>query len=157
MQLHQVLKMLPPPNHLEDTHSLFRCVFFLQFFEDILANSSNSLLNFMFKVFQYSWFIAVEPFFKKSPEDGVTCREVWGRWRPNAHPTMWSPRKFCRTAVEWFWGVPFPVSVQTIWWGKFSQKHNYKYMSKWWRLLAMEKKYMFRPIAAVFRFWQLSC
>ena len=27
----------------------------------------------------------------------------------------------------------------TIWWGKFSQKHNYKYMAKWWCLLAMEK------------------
>jgi len=28
---------------------------------------------------------------------------------------------------------------RTIWWGKFSQKHNYKYMAKWWCLLAMEK------------------
>ena len=44
-----------------------------------------------------------------------------------------------------------------IWWGKFSQKHNYKYMAKWWCLVAMEKNYMFRPIAAIFRFWQLSC
>jgi len=26
-----------------------------------------------------------------------------------------------------------------IWWGKFSQKHNYKCMGKWWCLLAMEK------------------
>ena len=34
-----------------------------------------------------------------------------------------------------FWGVP------TIWWGKFSQKHNYKYMAKWWCLLAMQKNY----------------
>ena len=24
-------------------------------------------------------------------------------------------------------------------WGKFSQKHNYKYTAKWWCLLAMEK------------------
>jgi len=26
-----------------------------------------------------------------------------------------------------------------IWWDKFSQKHNYKYMAKWWCLLGMEK------------------
>jgi len=26
-----------------------------------------------------------------------------------------------------------------IWWGKVSQKHNNKYMAKWWCLLAMEK------------------
>jgi len=27
-----------------------------------------------------------------------------------------------------------------IWWGKFSQKHSYKYMAKWWCLLAMGGK-----------------
>ena len=27
----------------------------------------------------------------------------------------------------------------SIWWGKLSKKHNYKYMAKWWCLLAMEK------------------
>ena len=43
-----------------------------------------------------------------------------------------------------------------IWWGKFSQKHNYTYMAKWWCLLAIEK-YMFRHIAAIFRFCQLFC
>ena len=30
------------------------------------------------------------------------------------------------------------------------------YMAKWWCLLAMEN-YMFRPTAAIIRFWQLSC
>ena len=41
-------------------------------------------------------------------------------------------------------------------WGKFSQKHNYEYMAKWWCLLAIEN-YVFRPIATIIRFWQLSC
>ena len=35
------------------------------------------------------------------------------------------------TAVE--------TTADTIMWGKFSQKHDYKYMAKWWCLLAMEK------------------
>jgi len=50
-------------------------------------------------------------------------------------------------------------NIQCIRYGEanFSQKHNYKYMAKWWCLLAMEKNYLFRPIAAIFRFWQLSC
>jgi hypothetical protein len=48
------------------------------------------------------------------------------------------------------------LSVVTIWWGKFSQKHNYKYMAKLCYLLAMEN-YMFRPIEAICWFWQLSC
>ena len=39
-------------------------------------------------------------------------------------------------------------------WGKFSQKHNYGYMAKWWCLLAIEN-YMFRPVAIIIRFWQL--
>jgi hypothetical protein len=43
-----------------------------------------------------------------------------------------------------------------IWWGKFRQKHSYKYVAKWWCLLAMEN-YMFRPVAAIIRFWHLSC
>jgi len=29
--------------------------------------------------------------------------------------------------------------IYIIWWGKFSQKHNYKYMAKWWCLWAIEK------------------
>ena len=41
-------------------------------------------------------------------------------------------------------------------WSKFSQKHNYEYMAKWWCLLAIEN-YMFWPVAAIIRFWQLSC
>jgi len=41
-------------------------------------------------------------------------------------------------------------------WGKFSQKQNYKYMAKWWCLLEMENC-MFRPIAAIIRFWPFSC
>jgi len=31
------------------------------------------------------------------------------------------------------------LSLGIILWGKFSQKHNYKYMAKWWYLLAIEK------------------
>jgi len=33
------------------------------------------------------------------------------------------------------------IDIVVVWfvrWGKFSQKHNYKYMAKWWCLLAME-------------------
>jgi len=41
-------------------------------------------------------------------------------------------------------------------WGRFNQKHNYKYVAKWWCLLAKENN-MFRPVAAIIRFWQLSC
>jgi len=34
----------------------------------------------------------------------------------------------------------YEISVTVIlWWGKFSKKHNYKYMAKWWCLLAMEE------------------
>jgi len=47
-------------------------------------------------------------------------------------------------------------TIWTIKWGKFSQKHNYTYTSKWWCLLAIEN-YMFRPMVAIIRFWQLSC
>ena len=48
------------------------------------------------------------------------------------------------------WGIPsdyfydlclvgWGMVLLTISWGKFSQKHKYKYMAKWWCLLAMEK------------------
>jgi len=47
-------------------------------------------------------------------------------------------------------------SIITTRWGKFSQKHNYEYMAKLWCLLATEN-YMFLSIAAIIRFWQLSC
>ena len=46
------------------------------------------------------------------------------------------------------------VVCKIIKWVKFSQKHNYKYMAKWWCLLAMGN-YMFLPIAAIIKFWQL--
>ena len=48
------------------------------------------------------------------------------------------------------------LSHPPIRWGKFSQKRNYGYMAKWLCLLAIEN-YMFRPTAAIIRFWQLSC
>jgi len=38
-------------------------------------------------------------------------------------------------------------------WGKFSQKHNYEYMAKWWCSLAIEN-YMFRPMVSIISFWQ---
>ena len=62
---------------------------------------------------------------------------------------------YTASVMSYFTGVPSPLCVKTIRWGKFSQKHNYKCMAKWWCLLAMEN-YMFRPIAAIIRFWQLS-
>jgi len=49
-----------------------------------------------------------------------------------------------------FWGLPSALCDETVRWGEFSQKHNYKYMDKWWCLLAIENC-MFRPIAAIFR------
>jgi len=51
---------------------------------------------------------------------------------------------------------PTDSTLQSIMWGKFSQKHNCTYMAKRWCLLAIEN-YMFRPVAAIIRFWQLSC
>ena len=53
--------------------------------------------------------------------------------------------------VQFGWNV----LLYTIRWGKFSQKHNYEYVAKWWCLLALEN-YMFRPMAAIM-FWQFSC
>jgi len=86
-------------------------------------------------------------------------REEWkGSDTPNEIELGYTNQDYCRN-----WRIAFERKLKefqqicwgkswTIWWGKFSQKHSYKYMDKWWCLLAMEKNYMFRPIAAIFRF-----
>ena len=86
VQSQQVLKLPTPPTSLK-TGIPFVAGFFFFFYnfsKTLLANSGNSLLIFMFKVYQDSSFIAVDHFFKKSPLYGVTCREIWGRWSPKA-------------------------------------------------------------------------
>jgi len=48
--------------------------------------------------------------------------------------TLWHKLKNFRKNV-----TEYKTSVFIIWWGKFSQIHKYKYMTKWWCLLAVEK------------------
>jgi len=55
-----------------------------------------------------------------------------------------------------FWGVPSLLCVWNIWWGKFSQKHNYTYMGKWWCLLALDKLHV-SVYSGHLQVWQLFC
>jgi hypothetical protein len=50
------------------------------------APNRNSLINVtsMFKVFQASWVLTVDSFFKKFPQTEVRWREVWRSWCPKA-------------------------------------------------------------------------
>ena len=85
---------------------------------------------------------------------------IWNNWSVNCLAPWFSQQRHfpqCCFGVPHFtehtcWYLNVIKTYISIWWGKFSQKHNYKYMAKWWCLLAMDKNYMFRPIAAIFRF-----
>jgi len=85
-------------------------------------------------------------------EAGYKCQfQLWRIYQYHSFPKRaHSCSSNCTT------GVVVRQGGVTIRWGKFSQKHNYEYMARWWCLLATDN-YMFRPIAAIIRFWQLSC
>jgi len=90
-------------------------------------------------------------------------------WHPLWDVRIWNP---CRGSSQkifkhsWVWSksaqwqsyiiLRCAIPVVCLRWGKFSQKHNYEYMARWRYLLAIEN-YMFRPKAAITRFWQFSC
>ena len=58
--------------------------------------------------------------------------------------------------MNMFLCAPSPLCVRTAGSGNFIQAHSCAYMAKLWCSLAIEN-YMFRPVAAIIRLWQLSC
>jgi len=65
---------------------------------------------------------------------------TWG-WLHSRETTFDSRPIIGDVLIRGFHDFPFFVHRKygSVWWGKFSQKHNYKCVSKWWYLLAMEK------------------
>ena len=69
-------------------------------------------------------------------EDGWAPGPGWtgGKSRPHRNSIPDRPAR-----SQSLYRLSYPTQ---IWWDKFSQKHNYKYMAKWWCLLAMEKRHV---------------
>jgi hypothetical protein len=73
------------PLFLKASIHIFHRVF-CDFLNVLFASADSSLFMVLFKVLHASRIIAVEIFFKKSPQKDAKCRKVSGSWWPKFTP-----------------------------------------------------------------------